>query len=95
MSKSLTFSEGFTHKGYKFGWHEGKLYRLPQKKKITEQKRKKFTREYPLKELTLIKLSDSGYGYRISTDKKSLAQVRGMTKALSPCVEIFECQECK
>lgn len=26
---TITFTEGFEHKGAKFGWHKKKLYRLP------------------------------------------------------------------
>lgn len=66
----LIFEYGFTHKGFKYGWFNKELYRLPSKSK---------NYNYPLKKLNEIKIGNST-GYRIKKDKLSLNQLMGKTK---------------
>lgn len=77
------YKEGFLFKEFKFGWENKKLYRLPCVKN---------DRSYSLREIPLIKLSKTGQGYRLIRVKKSIAQVRALTKKVdwkltNNCVE--------
>lgn len=80
----MIFKKGFAHKGFKFGWHNKTLYRLP----ITKD-----GKDYPLKELSLIEIGNK-QGFRLIRDKKSLDQVRNMTKNIKVVVKVIKCDEC-
>lgn len=63
------YKYGFTYKGFKFGWRDKKLYRLPS---IVNN------RFYPIKELSEIMIHNK-VGYRIVRDKKTIEQLKEIT----------------
>lgn len=79
------YTEGFIYKGVKFAWKNKKLFRLPIIKD---------GREYGLRLVPKINITDKVKGYRICREKKSLQQIRRMTKKVNYKVTEFECREC-
>jgi len=76
----MQFKSGFKRGEFRFGWYEGKLYRLPES---IEYKGKK-TRNYGLKEIPItvayVKVNkEKVFGYRCATDKLTIAQVKELT----------------
>lgn len=65
----MIITSGFTYNGFKFGFKKQVLYRLPSHKS---------GREYPLKIVPVIQLSNTSKGFRLCRDKKSVLQVRSM-----------------
>jgi len=80
----MQFKEGFIHKGFKFGWHNKKLYRLPLVRK---------GKRYSLRKLDIIPIGNKE-GFRLIRDKKSIDQVRDMTSPFKSVVKIVKCREC-
>jgi len=71
--RTLKFKYGFEYKGFNFGWNKKKLFRLPSEKKTLKN--------YPLKELSEIKIGNKK-GYRIVRDKKTIVQLMEKTKII-------------
>jgi hypothetical protein len=67
------FKYGFEYKGFNFGWKDKKLFRLPSEKNL---------RNYPLKELKLIKIGNKE-GYRVVRDKKTINQLMEITETIN------------
>lgn len=76
----MQFKSGFKRGEFRFGWYEGKLYRLPES--LTYKKGK--IRNYGLKEipLTIAYENNDGekvMGYRCASDKLTISQVKTIT----------------
>lgn len=80
----IEYKEGFKFKGFKFAFKNKRLYRLLCKKN---------GRVYSLREVPVIYLSKTGKGYRLIREKKSLAQIRDMTKKVN-WKSSNNCKEC-
>lgn len=65
----IIFKYGFEHKGFKYGWSNKQLYRLP----ISLNQRC-----YAFKKLNLIKIGNK-VGYRLKKDKITIEQLRDKT----------------
>ena len=76
----IKYNRGFEYNGILYGWKEKKLYRLPQT--ISGK-------EYPLKEVPMIKVG-SKTGYLLRGMRKSLSQVKGMTTEIDFTLEVIE-----
>lgn len=85
MEQEKVFENGFKYKNFKFGWSEGKLFRLPIK--IAG-------RTYNLREVPTINITKNIQGYRIIRDRKSLRQLLSMTKKINYKLKILNCKEC-
>ena len=81
----MVFKYGFYYFGFKYGFIDNKLFRLPIEKD---------GRQYPLREVPRIKLSETGIGYRLVRQKKSLAQVESMLEKVNWKINKVECVEC-
>lgn len=68
-----TFKYGFTYKGLTYGWKNENLYRLPSSIN---------GRHLPLKEMQLIPIGNN-VGYRVSTDRKTVLQLKELTKEIN------------
>ena len=77
--------EGFEFNGFKYGLKKKVLYRLPSVKN---------GRSYPLKIIPVIKLSETGRGYRLVRVKKSILQVRSMIEEVNWSYNLKQCKEC-
>jgi hypothetical protein len=80
----MNFIVGFKYKGFKYGWYEKKLYRLPQNKK---------GRRLSLREIPIIKIGNNE-GYRLSQDRLSKNQIKLLNKSVNWTVNILECNHC-
>lgn len=85
MSKEH-FSEGFEFNGFRFGWKKKTLWRLPTIKD---------GREYSMRKVPLIQITDRIKGYRIIRQKKSIAQVRALTEVVNFEVNVSDCKQCR
>lgn len=68
----MQFTAGFKRGDFQFGWHKGKLYRLPKRVK---------NRNYSLKEITQVviyknKNGEEVKGYRCALDKLTVEQAK-------------------
>jgi hypothetical protein len=77
---TLHFTSGFKHKSWLYGWHNKKLYRLPQ-----------FSNNYfyPLKEIPKINVGKT-WGYRIKRDKLSWMQIQSKTILIDVKIDIIK-----
>lgn len=69
----MQFTRGFEYKGIRYGWKSGELYRLPTVIGV---------RVYGLKKMNLIPIGNLE-GYRVSLDKKTIAQLKAITKTIN------------
>jgi len=74
----MIFKKGFYYKGFLFGWYKKELYRLPMQQNYA----------LGLKKLSVIKVGNKE-GYRIATDKKTIAQCKSMSTTINKKVEIL------
>lgn len=81
----IIFTHGFKYAGFRFGYLDSKLYRLPTK--IHE-------RNYSMRELPLINITEKIQGYRIIRDKKSIVQMKLMLKSVNFSVKSIHCEKC-
>lgn len=85
MKDKIIFTQGFKYGGFRFGYLNNKLYRLPTK--IHE-------RNYSMRELPLINITEKIQGYRIIRDKKSIVQMKLMIKKVNYSVKSIHCEKC-
>lgn len=73
----LDFKYGLFHKGFKYGWLDNELYRLPSQSK---------NNHYTLKKLKKIKVGNQD-GYRLKRDKLSVKQLVEKTTLIGIKIE--------
>ncbi len=76
----IDFKYGFEYKGFLYGWHKKKLYRLPS---IAKDERK-----YSIKKLNLIDIGESK-GYRLKRDKLTVTQCVERTILIDEALKIY------
>lgn len=81
----IVFTKGFKYAGFKFGYLNNKLYRLPTR--IHE-------RNYSMRKLPIINITEKIKGYRIIRDKKSIIQMKEMLRKVNYKVKSIHCEKC-